>query len=101
MKTLSLLLSIGMVFFSCENQRAVESKTTVEPLFNVSSCSSGVILLCETFTKLSDKQLSDEEYKQLQIQVEAIYLGLEFGVNAGFYTHEDILKVADSLGCVM
>lgn len=93
-----------LIISSCnqdETKTSIPKKESTSPLFEVKKYREGVILLCATFTKLSNTQLTDEEYMQLQIQVEAIYLGLEFGVNAGFYTDEDILVVADSLECVM
>lgn len=101
MKKLIFLSLISLVFLSCESEPVLKTDDAATPLFDVHSCRAGVELLCETFSRLSDEQLTDEQYNRLQIQVEAIYLGLEFGVNAGFYTDEDILVVADSLECVM
>jgi len=102
MKFVILLIAIFFLFASCSNKEAEENKEGAQrPLFNLAKPSEGVELLCETFDKLSDTQLSDKAYESLQIQIEAIYIGLTFGVNAGFYTEDELLQIAASLDCVI
>ena len=84
-----------------DSSKTAEIKTKQNPLVDITNVQESVNFLCGLFKKLDDTTLSDAAYKELQIEVEALYMGLEFGVHVGFYSDEDILHAADSLGCIL
>jgi len=91
-----------LLMFSCDNTATNSTSATPrKPLVDIQNPQQSVAFLCDLHQKLSISSLSDEEYKKIQIEIEALYLGFEFGVNAGFYSDEDLLQIADSLGCVI
>lgn len=102
MRTLIAIASVIFVLHACgDSSKTTEIRTKQKPLVDITNVQESVKFLCGLFKKLDDTILSDEAYRQLQVEVEALYLGLEFGVNAGFYSDEDILQVSDSLGCIL
>lgn len=101
MRKLVLITCFLSLMFACENATMSGNKPKKQALVDISNLQESVEFLCNHFKQLDNINLSDEAHKQLQIEVEALYLGLEFGVNARFYSDEDILRVADSLGCIL
>ncbi len=97
-----LVISLLILVTSCVSNDGY--KPTLSPnkvLVDIRDAEKSVTLLCTLLEQLTNEELTNEEYKNLQIQVEAIYLGLEFGINAGFYSNEDLLRIADTLNCLI
>ena len=102
MKRFILIISLLTLASSCNTEdNSKPAHTTKEALVDIRDAEKSVNFLCQKLERLTDTDLSDEEYKQLQIQVEALYLGLEFGLKAGFYTNQELIKIADSINCVI
>lgn len=97
---LLILLWIGLLSCQLETQNDTPEHTK-KPMVQIQDPVASVVNLCDMLQKISDTSLSDSQYNQLQIRIEALYLGLEFGVNAGFYSDEKLLQIADSLGCLL
>lgn len=99
---LVFILVLGLVAIACSNKTIKDSQTTrIEPLVNIQNPEEAVSFLCELLQNLSNPSLSDESYRIIQTNIDALYLGLEFGVNAGFYSDEKLIHIADSLGCLI
>jgi len=99
-KSLIFSLFISM-YFACDKGHEREKDTTLnKPIVDIQNPHETVRYLCDLFVQMDNEKLSDEEYRQIQIKVEALYLGIQFGLNAGFYTADDLSSIADSLGCL-
>ena len=70
-------------------------------MVDITNPEKSVKFLCELFEQLNDPSLSESDYTEVQIKIEAIYLGLEFAIHAGFYSNEELLEAADSLDCLI
>jgi hypothetical protein len=95
-----ILLWSGLLSCQLETKN-VSPEHEQKPMVQIQDPVASVVYLCDLLQKISDTSLSDSQYNQLQIRIEALYLGLEFGVNAGFYSDEKLLQIADSLGCLL
>lgn len=86
---------------SCNRAHVAKNQLKQEPLVDIRNLQETVDFLCQLFPKLYDSGLNDAEYGAIQTQIEAIYIGLEFGVHAGFYSDEQILEAAEARGCLL
>ena len=97
------ILLFFIVFFgvSCHNNDIPSRQKRLPPLVDITNPEKSAKFLCELFEQLDDPSLSEADYKEVQVKIEAIYLGLEFAINAGFYSNEELLKASDSLDCLI
>jgi hypothetical protein len=102
MKLLLLGLVTCTILFSCspENKR-VKNQSSLKPLVDIRDPKAASKKLCDLIQKLDQPKLSNSEYVDTQIKIEALYLGLNFAVKAGFYEESDILEEAKNLPCIL
>ena len=102
MKYFSILLFIFSMLLSCQQAtQETKKREHIKPLVDISNAEETVAYLCDLFNQMNDSTLSDEAYEEIQIRVEAIYLGIQFGLNAGFYTQEELTAIANAQHCLM
>ncbi len=97
---LTVIIWISIVLNACRVENTKKMYPTL-PAFDQTNCSEIVIHLCELLVKLTDGELSDDKYYSLQLEIELTYKTIDRGVSLNYYSQEEILQVADSLGCVI
>lgn len=97
-----LIISASFLIFSCENKESnTDNQIKTLPLVDITNPSETVAFLCDLFQQMNQDGISDADYKQIQIQIEAIYLGIEFSVNVGFYSNDDLLLESETIDCLI
>jgi hypothetical protein len=93
-------LFLAVLFNACQVE-SIEQTNIAQPSFDYTNCAETLMHLCKLFEKLADQELSDSVYYRLQMEVESTYNAIDTGVKQNYYSHDEVLEVADSLGCVI
>lgn len=95
-----LTFYLPFVLFACNNEN-VEHKAHDFPTFDAKSCPQTVAYLCNLLDKLANEELSDSAYYRVQFEIELVYKSIDKSLSQNYYSIEEVLHVAESLGCVI